>query len=116
MFPSGGEILAGHLISRILPTHWSLGNTMIFVHFVKLHFKYMIYLLPPLLQIFVASALEHLDRFASLIKNPPQCGRPGFSPWVGEIPWRKEQPPTPLFWSREFHRLYIVHGVTKRWT
>ena len=24
---------------------------------------------------------------AQLVKNPLQCGRPGFDPWVGKIPW-----------------------------
>ena len=32
-----------------------------------------------------------------------QCGRPGFDPWVGKIPWRREQLPTPVFWPGEFH-------------
>ena len=26
-----------------------------------------------------------------------QCGRPGFKPWVGKNPWRREQLPTPVF-------------------
>ena len=26
-----------------------------------------------------------------------QCGRPGFNPWVGKIPWRKDSLPTPVF-------------------
>ena len=34
-----------------------------------------------------------------------QCGRPGFDPWVGKIPWRREQLPTPVFWPVEFHGL-----------
>ena len=33
-------------------------------------------------------------------------GRPGFNPWVGKIPWRREQLPTPVFWPGEFHGLY----------
>ena len=33
-------------------------------------------------------------------------GRPGFDPWVGKIPWRRERLPTPVFWPREFHGLY----------
>ena len=24
--------------------------------------------------------------------------RPGFDPWVGKIPWRREQLPIPVFW------------------
>ena len=26
-----------------------------------------------------------------------QCGKPGFDPWVGKIPWRREWQPTPVF-------------------
>ena len=43
---------------------------------------------------------------AQLVKNPSANGRPGFDPWVGKIPWRKEQLPTPVFWPGEFHGLY----------
>ena len=32
--------------------------------------------------------------------------RPGFDPWVGKIPWRKERLPTPVFRPGEFHGLY----------
>ena len=28
-----------------------------------------------------------------------QCSRPGFSPWVRKIPWRREWQPTPVFLS-----------------
>ena len=34
-----------------------------------------------------------------------QCGRPGFDPWVGKIPWRRERLPTPVLWPGEFHGL-----------
>ena len=30
---------------------------------------------------------------------------PGFDPWVGKIPWRRERLPTPVFWPGEFHGL-----------
>ena len=43
---------------------------------------------------------------AQLVKNPLQCMRPGFDPWVGKIPWRRERLPTPVFWLGEFHGLY----------
>ena len=36
------------------------------------------------------------------------CRRPGFDPWVGKIPWRRERLPTPVFWPREFHGLYSM--------
>ena len=39
-----------------------------------------------------------------------QSGRPGFSPWVGKIPWRRERLPTPVFWPGEFHGLYSPRG------
>ena len=39
-----------------------------------------------------------------------QCGRPGFDPWVGKIPCRRERLPTPVFWPREFHGLYSPWG------
>ena len=39
-----------------------------------------------------------------------QCRRPGFNPWVGKIPWRREWLPTPVFWPWEFHRLDSLWG------
>ena len=39
-----------------------------------------------------------------------QCGRPGFDPWVGKLPWRRERLPTPVFWLGEFHGLYSSWG------
>ena len=39
-----------------------------------------------------------------------QCGRPGFHPWFGKIPWRRERLPAPVFWPGELHRLYSLWG------
>ena len=36
-----------------------------------------------------------------------QCGRPGFDPWVGKIPWRREKLPIPVFWPGKFHGLCL---------
>ena len=47
---------------------------------------------------------------AQLVKNPPACRSPGFNPWVGKTPWRREQLPTPVFWPGEFHGLYNPRG------
>ena len=33
-------------------------------------------------------------------------GGPGFDPWVGKIPWRRERLPTPVFWPGGFHGPY----------
>ena len=39
---------------------------------------------------------------ARMVNNlPTMQGRPGFNPWVGNIPWRRERLPTPVFWSGE---------------
>ena len=38
------------------------------------------------------------------------CGRPGFSLWVGKIPWRRERLPTAVFCPGEFHGLYSPWG------
>ena len=51
-----------------------------------------------------------LSLWLSWLRICLQCGRPGFGPWVGKIPWRRERLPTPVFWPGEFH------GVTKNRT
>ena len=41
----------------------------------------------------------------------------GFDPWVGKIPWRQKQLPTPVVLPGEFHgqrSQATVHGVTKK--
>ena len=53
---------------------------------------------------------DSLYLVAQLVKNPPQCGRPVFDPWVRKIPWRRERLPTPVFWSGEFLGLYSPWG------
>ena len=47
-----------------------------------------------------------------------QCRRPGFDPWVGKIPWRRDQLTTMVSLPREFHGQRgawqaTVHGVAK---
>ena len=54
------------------------------------------------------------------VKHPPQCGRPGFHPWVGKSPWRRKWQPTPVSclenpkdggaWQA------TVHELAKSWT
>ena len=47
----------------------------------------------------------------------PLCGRPGFDPWVGKMPWRREWLPTPVFLPAKFlGEKDTVHGVPKSWT
>ena len=38
---------------------------------------------------------------AEMVKNHLQCGKPGFSPWVGTIPWKRAWQPTPGFLPAE---------------
>ena len=37
------------------------------------------------------------------------CGRPGFDPWVGKIPWKRERVPSAVFWPGEFYGLYSIY-------
>ena len=46
-----------------------------------------------------------------MVKNLPAVRRPGFDPWVGTIPSRREHPPSPVFWPGEFHGLYTSWGL-----
>jgi len=39
-----------------------------------------------------------------------QCRRPGFAPWVGEIPWRRKWQPTPIFLPGESQGLRSLVG------
>ena len=39
-----------------------------------------------------------------------QFRTPGFNPWVGNIPWRRERLPSPVLWPGEFHGLYSPWG------
>ena len=41
-----------------------------------------------------------------------QCGRPGFDPWVGKIPWRREWLPTPVFLPGELHGQRSLEGYS----
>ena len=55
--------------------------------------------------------LEHgLPLWLGWWRIPLQFGRPGFDPWVGKIPWRRERLPTPVFWPGEIHGLYSPCG------
>ena len=51
---------------------------------------------------------------AQLVKNLSAmwetAGSPGFDPWGGKIPWRREWLTTPVFWLGEFHGLCSPWG------
>ena len=39
-------------------------------------------------------------------------GRPGFNPWVGKIPWRREWQPTPAFLPGKRHGRRNLEGYS----
>ena len=41
-----------------------------------------------------------------------QCGRPGFDPWVGKIPWRRIWHPTPVFLPGDSHGQRSLAGYS----
>ena len=59
-----------------------------------------------------------LPRWLCDQESDSHCRRPGFDPWVGKIPERREWLPTPVFLPGKSHGQrslagYVVHGVTK---
>ena len=55
-------------------------------------------------------AFHRLPLWLSWLRIHLKCGRPGFDPWAGTIPWRRERLPTPVFWPGELHGLYNPWG------
>ena len=47
-----------------------------------------------------------------MVKICLQCRRPGFDPWVGKIPQRREWLPTPVFFLGEFHGQRSLAGYS----
>ena len=47
-----------------------------------------------------------------MVKNLPAMWGPGFNPWVGEIPWRREWQPTPVFLPGESHEQRSLAGCS----
>ena len=43
-----------------------------------------------------------------------QCRRPGFDPWVGKIPWRREWQTTPVFLPGKSHAQRSLAGYSPR--
>ena len=39
---------------------------------------------------------------AQMVKNLPSMRTPGFDPWVGKMPWRRDWPPIPVFLPGEY--------------
>ena len=45
-------------------------------------------------------------------KNCLQCRKPGFDPWVGQIPWKSGWQPTPVFLPGESHGQRSLAGYS----
>ena len=43
-----------------------------------------------------------------------QCGKPGFDPWVGKIPWTRKWQPTPVFLPGGSHGQRSLVGYSPR--
>ena len=57
---------------------------------------------------------------AQMVRIHLHCRRPGFDPWIGKIPWKREWLPTLVFLPGEIHGErdlvgYTVHGVAHSW-
>ena len=55
--------------------------------------------------------IEWASLLAQLVKNPPAMKETPVQFLGWEVPWRREQLPTPVFWPGEFHGLYSPWGV-----
>ena len=53
---------------------------------------------------------------AQLVKNLPAVGRPGFHPWVGKIPWRREWLSASVVLPGEFHGQRSLTGLLSEMT
>ena len=63
---------------------------------------------------FGAPLVAQASLVAQLVKNPPAMWRPGFDPWVGKIPWRRERLPTPVFLPGESEAQKSLVGYNPR--
>ena len=53
--------------------------------------------------LFIANDTNGASLVAQMKKNLSAVRRPGFNPWIGKMPWRREWLPTPVFLPGEFH-------------
>ena len=51
---------------------------------------------------------------AQMVKNLPAVLETWSDPWVGQISWRREQQPTPVFLPGESHGQWSLEGYSPR--
>ena len=66
--------------------------------------KYLIFIEMTLI---ILSTTKRASLVSQLVKNPPAIQETWVRSLVRTIPWRRERPPIPVFWPREFLGLYI---------
>ena len=49
---------------------------------------------------------------AQRVKRLLQCRRPGFNPWIGNIPWRRKWQPTPVLLPGKSHGRRSLEGYS----
>ena len=68
----------------------------------------------PYLSFLLSSSARGLPWWFNWSRICLQYRRPGFNPWVGKIPWRREQLSTLRFWSGESHGLSMGSQRVRR--
>ena len=63
---------------------------------------------------FLISSYTGLPWWLRRLKIHLQFWKPGFDPWVGKIPWRREWLPTLVFWPGESHGQRSLVGCSAR--
>ena len=51
---------------------------------------------------------------SAVMSLPANAGDPGYDPWVGKIPWRREWQPTLVFLLGEFHGYRSLGGYSPK--
>ena len=82
--------------SQEIGQDWATSFHFTSLHFISLHFTSLHFIWEYL----VVTGASPVTR---MLKNLPQCRRPGFDPQVKKIPWRREWLLTRVFLPGEFH-------------
>ena len=56
--------------------------------------------------------IDHGIQVAQTVRIRLHCGRPGFDPWVGKIPWRRAWQPIPVFLPGKSHGQRSLAGYS----
>ena len=66
----------------------------------------------PTFRILLSLPIKVASWVVQTIKICPQCRRPGFSPWVRKIPWRRKWQPTTVLLPGESHGYRSLMGCS----